>query len=110
MIDEGVEHGKVVTVLDDLLSMTDHCIRAFADVLAQSKLPELDPAGRTTMEAATQKLREMRTAVSGLLQWLNTPLPPIDPSKLPPSSGDRHAAGYISRDEMVARLRTGSAT
>jgi hypothetical protein len=89
-----------------LLSMTDHCIRAFADVLAQSKLPELDPAGRTTMEAATQKLREMRTAASGLLLWLNTPPPPIDLSKLPQASAERVAAGYIGIEEMAARLRT----
>lgn len=105
MMDRGVEHGRLVKVVGELLNLTDHCIRAFTDVRAQIKTIEINQADVSSLEAATKKLREMWTSASGLLKWLNTPPPPIDMSKLPQRSGERVVAGYIGLDEMAARLR-----
>jgi hypothetical protein len=98
MMDRGVEHGKLVTVLTDLLNMTDRCIQAFAAVQAQATSPEV-------LAEETRRLMAIRAGVSKLLDWLTAPRPPIDPSKLPPARGGRHAAVFISLDEFKARLR-----
>jgi hypothetical protein len=55
------------------------------------------------LEEETRRLTAMRTGVSKFLDWLTAPRPPIDPSKLAPDPGGRHAAGFISADEFKAR-------
>jgi hypothetical protein len=104
MIDRAVEHGKLVGVLRELAGLTDACIRAFSEVRSLPTALEFGSQTATELDAALKRLVEIRSDVARLLQWLETPPPPIDVSKLPAASRERTAAGYISRDELAARL------
>jgi hypothetical protein len=106
MMNQGVEHRKIVAILGDLASMNDSCIRAFTEVQIQPGAREYDAAMSERLTSELSKLRELRSAVSSLLQWLRASPPPIDMSKLPKTSTERVSAGYISVEEMAARLRT----
>jgi hypothetical protein len=99
MMDRGVEQASLMPLLTDLLSMTDGCLRAFAVVQAQAATAQV-------LSDETQRLTALRTGVAKFLEWLTAPRPPIDPSKLATNPGGRHAPGFISAAEYMARRRS----
>jgi hypothetical protein len=105
MMDRGVEHGKLMVVLGDLLKLTESCLRAFADVLARTEAVKLNPAGAVKLQAEVEKLQEMKTSIVRLAEWLSVPPPPIELASLPARGPGRHAAGFISLEEFSTKLR-----
>jgi hypothetical protein len=106
MIDRGVERGTLIAVLTDHIDLIDRCTQAFDDILARAGATDLAPGEVAKLEGAAQRLRGMRGVVAGQLQRLGAPLPPVDLSSLPSRSGERQAAGYVSLDDLAARLRS----
>jgi len=100
-IDRGVERRELTANVHELLGVLDLCVRAFEDVRAKTAAGDAgaDVAG------VLRQAAEMRDWLRGVLHWLDSqtdrPAPPLPPAvKAAPG-----AAGYVSLDDFLTRLR-----
>jgi hypothetical protein len=108
LLDRGTEGSKLTFRLKELLDALDLGVKAFGAGRNQVKTADLPPQekadGLEAIEKAGRRAADMRAEASALLNWLETPFPEIDPASLPEGIGEREAKGYISLDDLTARL------
>ena len=108
LLDRGTEGSKLIFRLKELLDALDLGVKAFAIGVNQVKTAYLTSQekaeGLAVIEKALRRVTDLRAEASALLNWLETPFPEIDPASLPKGSGERDAEGYISLDDLTARL------
>jgi hypothetical protein len=111
LLDRGTEGSKLTVRLKELVNVLELGAKAFgvardqvtaADLASQEKADGLD-----ALERAARRVADMRSEASALLSWLETPFREIDPMSLPEGIGEREAEGYITLDDLTARLLSG---
>jgi hypothetical protein len=106
VLDRGIESKHLAFLLKEFLDVLEIGIKAFGAArgkVAATELPAEERAeGVLMLEQAGRRAEEMRDEFSALLARL-TPWE-VDSSALPEERGEKQAEGYVSLDDLTARL------
>jgi len=107
-LDRGIEAQQLRSLVKELVDDLDRSIKAFSAACAKVNATDLPPPEKMEtaafLENAIHHALNMRGDLSTLLRRLETPPPQFDPRTFPAGREDPAAAGYISLDDVTARL------
>lgn len=107
-LDRGVEKRKFTALVKDCLDVIERTAGTMNAIRERVKVAPLSPQDKTVGLSLLAELdrgaSDKRNRLTELVRWLEKPRPEIDVSKLPANRGDPDAKGYISHEELVARL------
>lgn len=104
MLHRGSEARRFAAALRQQLDVLDDSAKALRDLRTKAVAAGAELRLMAELDAAEEKVRQMRTAPAKLLTMIEN-LPPLDLSKIPPEVFNTAGKTYISHEEMMARLR-----
>jgi len=107
-LNRGMEGRKLTFLLKefvDVLDLGSKVFKAARTRLPGAKLPPEEEAEAVfRLEGLGRRVAERRDELSALVSWLETPLSEVAPSLLPVGRENRDAEGFVSLDDLTARL------
>jgi hypothetical protein len=110
-LDRGMERKQLAFLLKEYVEIHELGIKAFDAARDKVKVaglaPEEKAEGLSMLERAGQEAAARRDELSSLLRRLETLRREVAQESLPKGRGDQKAEGYVSLDDVTARLLSG---